>query len=278
MAQRLVDGLGAGRHLALRTGDADEFYDYKPYSPGDPIARVDWRAAARRDDLHIRRRRHEAPMTVAIAVDTSESMGFRSFGDRPWPTKLRAALEVAAALAAIALRQGDRVAIVTDGSEIATSPLVTGREGLARIAHSLSSVTASGAISCAALLRAAAEHVPSADLVIAVSDALEELEGFAEAVAQVSKVASTFREVMLIQVLSDDELAAPPVGATLVDPESGMRHAVGNGDAAEQSRAQIAAHIEQVRQIIRHARGRYELHRTAEPVATTLRRLLAAQQ
>lgn len=274
-AMRLVDGLRGGRHLALRTGDADEFYDYKPYAPGDPISRVDWRAAARRDELHLRRRRHQAPMTVAILVDASESMAFRSLHDQPWPTKLRAAQQLAAALAVIALRQGDRVAL-RSGSAASTATL-TGREGLGVFIRTLESIQPSGETSLTTLLTDAAAALPEADLIIALSDALDDVETLSEAMIRAVHQSRAARELMLIQVLSEDELAPAPRGATLVDPESDASTAIEDAVAAERAARLVATHVERVRAITTHTRGRYALHRTSQSGAETLRHVLQAR-
>lgn len=42
----LVEGYFSGRHHSRRRGTSTEFRDYRPYSPGDNPAEIDWRVFA----------------------------------------------------------------------------------------------------------------------------------------------------------------------------------------------------------------------------------------
>src|SRR4051794_12325990 len=75
---------------------SSEFADYRPYTPGDEIRAIDWRALARTDRYYIKLYRKETDMNCYLLVDKSNSMGYR--GDEPL-TKLEYASYLAAALA-----------------------------------------------------------------------------------------------------------------------------------------------------------------------------------
>ncbi len=66
-----------GGHLMRRKGQSLEFRELTPYTLGDDIRRVDWRASARyggESDLLTRDFMAEEGMTIAISIDTRDTM------------------------------------------------------------------------------------------------------------------------------------------------------------------------------------------------------------
>lgn len=98
----------AGAHRSLRRGSSIEFSEHAIYSPGDDLRHIDWHAFAKTERLHVKRFEDETNVAVLLAVDHSNSMGFQS---AELPSKLRVAKVLAAALAYLALRQGDTVGL-----------------------------------------------------------------------------------------------------------------------------------------------------------------------
>ncbi|MBI5510035.1 MAG: DUF58 domain-containing protein [Deltaproteobacteria bacterium] len=113
-AREIATGALAGVHRSLRRGSAIEFSEHKLYSPGDDIRHVDWRAFAKTDRYHVKQFEDETNLALELVVDHSGSMGFAGAGR---PTKLQLATTLAAALAYLALRQGDAVGLVTFASQ-----------------------------------------------------------------------------------------------------------------------------------------------------------------
>jgi uncharacterized protein (DUF58 family) len=105
----LISGL-MGEHAARRRTSGIEFADYRQYSAGDDIRRVDWNAYARLGTLHVRQAQAEHDTVLYILVDGSPSM---NFGE---PTKFLAACRLAAALGYIALAHLDAVVMATPGA------------------------------------------------------------------------------------------------------------------------------------------------------------------
>lgn len=96
-----------GGHQMRRKGQSLEFYDYRPYVPGDDIRHVDWRASARHGsvrDLLVRNFVAEEQLTIIISLDTRETMQLPAI-----MSKLQIALWLAEAAAWIALRSDDQV-------------------------------------------------------------------------------------------------------------------------------------------------------------------------
>ncbi len=117
-AKRLVEGIWSGRHESVRTGSGLDFHDYRMYAPGDSPAEIDWKLFGRTDRHYVRRYRQQTDLNAYILVDVSSSMDFaridsagRSLRGSKVMTKLRYAQELAAAIAFLAIRQGDRAAM-----------------------------------------------------------------------------------------------------------------------------------------------------------------------
>src|SRR5436190_1077290 len=104
LGRDLISGL-MGEHLAARRTSGIEFADYRQYSPGDDLRRVDWNAYARLGTLHVRQSQAEHDTILYLLLDASPSM---DFGD---PPKFLAARRLAAALGYIALAHLDSVAL-----------------------------------------------------------------------------------------------------------------------------------------------------------------------
>lgn len=109
-ARQLAVGAAAGMHRSPRRGSWIEFLEHKLYAPGDDIRRIDWRAFAKTDRYHVKNYEDETNLFLEILLDTSASMDFASEGLRP---KLEIARQLAAALAYLALRQGDATGLVS---------------------------------------------------------------------------------------------------------------------------------------------------------------------
>jgi uncharacterized protein (DUF58 family) len=103
----VVDGFMFGIHPSRLPGPGLEFSQYRGYQPGDDLRRVDWRLFARADRYWVREADTATSITLRLVLDTSASMAQAEDG----LTKLDYARLVAAALALLALRQGDAVGL-----------------------------------------------------------------------------------------------------------------------------------------------------------------------
>lgn len=95
-----------GLHRSNRTGSGMEFADYRPYSEGDDLKSVDWRAYLRHERLFVKLFVDEADLPIYIFLDTSASMAVGS------PNKFDYGRKVAAALAHIGFVNMDRVSLI----------------------------------------------------------------------------------------------------------------------------------------------------------------------
>ena len=60
----------SGNEVARRKGEGIEFADMRPWAPGDPVKRVNWRATARRGELYVNESHPERNTDVILFVDS----------------------------------------------------------------------------------------------------------------------------------------------------------------------------------------------------------------
>lgn len=104
----LVTDLLAGRYNSAFKGRGMEFEEVRPYMVGDDIRTIDWNVSARTGEPFIKKFREERELTVIIAVDISNSLGFGSQGE----LKKEMVAELAATLAYAAIRNNDKVGLL----------------------------------------------------------------------------------------------------------------------------------------------------------------------
>lgn len=108
-----------GAHDSSRPGDGGDFRDIHPFTAGDRLRRIDWKATARRGrfagDLYVRRTAATADATVLVVLDSRDDVGEQV---AEWSSNTAAekgigsldlAREAASSLAAGYVRVGDRV-------------------------------------------------------------------------------------------------------------------------------------------------------------------------
>jgi hypothetical protein len=256
---RLALGLGRdliyglmGEHRAQRRTAGIEFADYRPYTPGDDLRRVDWNAYARLGTLQVRQAQAEHDTTLYLLVDPSPSMAFGT------PAKFLAARRLAAALGYMALAHLDAVVLAAPGvgagwgmgagsstaeaSDPALEPestiqnpksntlnpqhLVRGRAEAGTLFRTLQEMPLGSPATFDDLLVGWSARPGQGRLAILISDLL--LDGYRDGVRRL--VAAGF-QVALIQVLSPDDVRPGTAGdLELEDSETGERLELHLGD------------------------------------------------
>jgi len=129
VARRVRAGVLKGERRSTRRGASVEFADYRNYTPGDDLRRLDWNAFARLDRPFLKLMEEEEDLAVYLLIDISTSM---DWGEGP-THKLTYALQLAAALAAMSLGSGDQCSVI-----LLQNGKVSSRMGPLRGAHQLS--------------------------------------------------------------------------------------------------------------------------------------------
>lgn len=241
VARKLKAGVLRGERRSVKRGQSVEFADYRDYSPGDDLRRVDWAAYARFERAFLKLYHEEEDRTVHVLVDDSPSM---DWGDGACH-KLTYARRAAAALGYIALAGQDRVAVGTVGAGLERrSPVYRGRGSLFRLLAFLAEDAPARAPAGTDLDAALAEYAGRAHHpgpLFLISD----LFSAGQAGGRAGFLALTARgyEVNVVHTLAPDEVEPALSGELkLVDRETGDERELTVDDAAlSRYRATLAA-------------------------------------
>lgn len=108
-SNRLVsEGLG-GKYQSTFKGRGMEFSEVREYQPGDDIRTIDWNVTARQKKPYVKVFTEEREMTVVFLIDMSASLFFGTVQQ----TKAALAAEIVSVLAFSAIRNNDRVGMLT---------------------------------------------------------------------------------------------------------------------------------------------------------------------
>ncbi|MGI4876526.1 MAG: DUF58 domain-containing protein [Janthinobacterium lividum] len=225
-SRRAAGQSGIGAHASRSRGSGLEFAQYRAYEPGDELRQIDWKLYARSDRFFVREAERESPLALWILIDASASMA-QSDGARPGWSRLDAAKSLAACLAELALREGDRfgwIVLRDDGVRLAVPG--NGLRQRDRLLVELSALTASGGFPSPDKLAPLWERIAARDLVVVLSDLFDDT-----CVALVERLAAARREVLAVQLLTAEERDFPFAGGhRFVDPETGVE-LLGDGPA-----------------------------------------------
>jgi uncharacterized protein (DUF58 family) len=146
-----------GLHDSSRPGDGGDFRDLHPFTPGDRLRRIDWKATARLGrspgDLYVRRTAATSDATVFLVLDSRDDVGENvADWDQNTPagkghSSMDLSREAASAIAAGYIAAGDRVGfqdLAFAGRSIATG---TGTRHLQRLLRSIALARPQGAVS-----------------------------------------------------------------------------------------------------------------------------------
>lgn len=194
-AERVANTVAMGIHGRRRVGVGETFWQFRPYVPGDPMGRIDWRQTAKRDAPFVRELEWEAAQTVHLWRADGPSMGYASSGAAT-SKRARADLLVMA-LAVVLDRAGERVALL-EGDR----PAATGRSNLIRLADGLATVIAATDHP----LPATPQRLPPHGTVVLVGDFLAPLP---ETEAAFASLAARRQQVHVIHLLDPAERALP---------------------------------------------------------------------
>lgn len=73
-----IEGTYSGRHTSRTLGGSGEFADYREYTPGEDLRRLDWRVMARTGRAYVKLFQDETNLVCTPVIDASRSMHFGS--------------------------------------------------------------------------------------------------------------------------------------------------------------------------------------------------------
>lgn len=272
VTRRAVGSHGLGLHQSHSRGAGLEFAQYRAYEPGDELRQIDWKLYARSDKFFVREAERESPVAIWILIDVSASMA-QADAPRPAYSRLDAAKGITAAIADLALQQGDRFGFMALGDEgLTLLPPATGARQRDRLLLDLLALRPACSFAAEAQLGLLWERIGAHDLVILLSDCFDE-----GAVALAEKLAAAGRETLVVEMLTVAERDFPfDGGYRFRDPETGDE-LLADGAAlraefmARFGKARAALHARLDRAGIRHVP-----HVLDEQIDLPVRRLFSA--
>lgn len=217
VAERVRVGVMKGDRRSSKRGTSIEFADYRNYTKGDDLRRLDWNVYARLERPFIKLLEEEEDLAVHLLVDGSRSMNWPD--DDSDENKVRYALKLAAALGHIGLTTGDMltVTLLQSGGDRSWGPFRGGQNSL-RLFQFLESAEADGITDLNLSLKNYALYGRRPGLLFLMSDLLSP-NGYQEGLHALQ---ARGYEIGLIHLLSPDEVEPPVSGdLKLVDIETG---------------------------------------------------------
>ena len=214
VANRTVDDLFAGQYKSVFRGRGMEFDEVREYQPGDDIRTIDWNVTARTGTPFIKRFVEERELTVMFLVDVSASGAFGS-SER---SKLDLVIEVAAMLMFSALKNNDKVGLLTFCDDVVD--YFPPRKGKSHVLHLIRELVAAEPIARETNLEAALEYLGRVQRRRAVTFMISDF--LAPNAKKALAVCNRRHDLVGLTVSDPREHALPDVGfISLIDAETG---------------------------------------------------------
>lgn len=260
-ARQVSAQVALGIHGRRRAGPGETFWQFRPFTSGEPADRIDWRRSARDDRLYVREREWETASTWWLWIDCSASMGYVSSLARA--AKRDRAIVLGFAAADLLVRGGERVGL------LGLSPPVSSRTVIPRLAEAL----LMGGTRTEAAFPENALPGPR-DRVLLIGDFILPAEEFA---ARFSALTGRGAAGTAVMVRDPAETLFPFSGETEFEgAEDRLRWRVGDAhDMAPLYRERLAAHEAALRVAVTRRGWSFLSHSSGETAAEGLLKLAA---
>jgi uncharacterized protein (DUF58 family) len=259
-----IEGAYSGRHRSRRKGGAGEFADFREYTEGEDLRRLDWKVLARTGRAYTRLYQDETCLSCTVVLDASGSMRFGS------PSKLEYVQYFATALSQIIGRQQDQVglAVVSAGLREQLSPGST-QSHVTRVQQAIESVATEPVTDMAGALRTLFQRLTRRGVLMLLSDFLvDDLEAV---FAAVRLFKHRQWEVVALQIVHPDEERLPEGAAFRFEGlENDGRVDCSPAELRALYQKEFAAHCRAVRTLALAAGCDFRRVSTAVPYLQTL--------
>ena len=230
-AKRVANTVFTGWHGRRKRGIGENFWQFRPYNPGEALAKIDWRRSARDEhNIYVQDKEWQATHTVWIWVDESQSMLFKS--EHATVSKHSRALVLAFALSELLARSGERV-----GWLGLTEPILS-RNAAERLAEALTQSVPQTKISDTLNLKSSSE-------VVLISDFLNPVE---ETKTLWKNITNLGGRGHAIQIIDPVEETFPYTGRVeFTDPETGSKFTSNNAKSLQSNyEAEFSNHTKEL--------------------------------
>jgi uncharacterized protein (DUF58 family) len=257
-----IEGSYSGRHRSKQQGGAAEFVDYREYTPGEDLRRLDWKVLARTNRPYVRLYQDETNLLCTVVIDASNSMLFGG--------KLEYVQYLSTAISHVITRQQDQVglAIVGDGLVESIPPGATSTH-VARVQGRIETIQTQPVTRLADGLRDLFSRVSRRGVLMLLSDFL--VDDLEQTFASVRLFRHRRNEVVILHVIHPDEQRLPQgVAYRFEGMENDGRVDCSPADIASDYERRFEAHCASVRSLALAAGCDYRRVLTNVPYLQTL--------
>lgn len=218
-SSRVRAGAMKGERRSTKRGTSIEFADYRNYTRGDDLRRLDWNVFARLQRPYIKLLEDEEDLAVHIILDTSASMDWPK-DENAEHNKFTFARRLAAGLAYTSLTSNDRMMMtaVSDSGADIFGPARGQAQGIPMLKF-MSDLRARGVTDLNPVLSGYALRARRPGLCFIISDMFSP-SGYLDGI---NALMGRGYEVVMIHVLAPEELEPPMAGdLRLIDAETGQ--------------------------------------------------------
>jgi uncharacterized protein (DUF58 family) len=260
--RRPMDGSHQGLHRSPAFGSSVEFAEYREYTPGDPVARIDWPVYARSDRYVIRRFHEDVSIRCYIMLDISASMKYQQDGALQ---KSEYACYLAAGMMYVMVQQGDMVSLITFDDQIRDYYEPSGTfVGLKPMLQGLEKIESKNKGNIEASLHSAAELIKGRALVVVISDLLEEPESILQGI---NHLYYDGKEITLFHILDPAEMNMSITGlADVTSLETKDKITVDLKAIRDAYLEQLRLYLDELRSGLQKTRSEYILTETRTEV------------
>lgn len=203
-----IEGNYSGRHRSRQQGGAGEFVDFREYTGGEDLRRLDWKVFARTGKGFVRLHQDETNLVCTLAMDASQSMQFRGRPEQKSLSKLEYAQYLATALSHVILQGQDQVGLALLGDNLREFIPPGGTlTHAARIQERIENIATLPTLNMAESLRLLFERSQRRGVLLLMSDFL--MEDLEAVFASVRLFRHRQWEVVVLHIVHPDEERLP---------------------------------------------------------------------
>ena len=272
VARTVVEGFVSGLHRSPYLGFSVDFAEYRLYTPGDDLRRIDWNVFSRSDRLYIKLFEGETNTRVLTLLDISGSMNYGSAG----VTKIDYARILAACLSYFAHHQRDGIGLLTFDTQVKSHIPSSRRSGqLFTILKEIDRIVPSDQTEFRKPLRFLAEILNRRGVIVLISDLYDEPENI---IAGLKNLKSKGNDIIVFHIMDDFELTFPfEDNAQFEDLETKKKLHVIPEYLRSQYLTILSEHMTKLRKEFASAGIDYVLMNTSKPLDSGLFTYLAAR-
>jgi uncharacterized protein (DUF58 family) len=265
-----IEGSFSGSHTSRQQGGAGEFVDFREYTGGEDLRRLDWKVLGRTGKAFVRIHEEETNLLCTLAIDTSGSMAFGGARQNACGSKLEYAQFLASALAHVISGGRDQVGLaLLDERLRELLPPGSTAAHLEGIYAGIENLATRPSQRMAGALRELFERSRRRGVLLVMSDFL--MEDLEETFAALRLFRHRGWEVVVLHLVHPDEERLPEGAAFRFEGmENEGRVLCNPAEVRALYRERFAAHLAMVRQLALAGACDYRRVSTAIPYLQTL--------